>query len=101
MLLRYLFVLDIGFAVLGAAMAIGMGVSALLLAWYLDVAPEQLDSMHALLLLTAAYTVTTVAAAAAAWAVHKKAMWHWPAHGIFLVTVLVSYFVSVRMLASQ
>lgn len=98
---RYLFVLDIGFAILGASMVIGVGVSALLLAFHLDTAPEQRGSMNTLLTLTVAYSAVTLAAIASAWAIHKQAAWHWPAQGAFLVSVIASYFVSIAMLANQ
>jgi hypothetical protein len=42
-MLRYLFILDIAIAVLGASMVIGVGVSALLLGFHLDRAPEYRD----------------------------------------------------------
>lgn len=100
-MLRYLFVLDIAFAVLGASMVIGVGVSALLLAWHLDVAPEQRGSMHNLLLLTAAYSAVTLAAAAAAFGIHRKSGWHWLAQAAFVATLFISYFVSLQMLTSQ
>lgn len=98
---RYLFVLDAAFAILGASMVIGVGVSALLLAFHLDTAPEQRDSMNTLLILTVAYTAVTLAAGAAAWAIHKKAPWHWPMQAAFAVSVIASYFVSIQMLANQ
>lgn len=98
---RYLFVLDVGFAILAASMAIGVGVSALLLAFHLDTAPEQRGSMNNLLILTAAYSAVTLAAASSAWAVHQKASWHWPMQAAFAVTVIASYFVSIQMLANQ
>jgi hypothetical protein len=100
-MLRYLFVLDVAFAVLGASMVIGVGVSALLLAWHLEVAPEQRDAMNALLVLTAAYTAVTLAAAAGGWGIRKKAVWHWAAQAVFAVALVGSYLVSVQMLASQ
>ena len=99
-MLRYLFVLDVAVAVLGASMVIGVGVSALLLAWHLDVAPEQRASMNALLVLTAAYSAMTLTAAAGAWGLHRKARWHWLAHAAFAITLVLSYFVSIRMLSS-
>ena len=100
-MLRYLFMLDVAFAVLGASMVIGVGVSALLLAWHLDIAPEQRDAMNALLLLTGAYTAVTLAAAAGGWGIRAKAGWHWAAQGVFATAVVVSYFVSVQMLAGS
>ena len=99
-MLRYLFVLDVAFAVLGASMMIGVGVSALLLAWHLDMAPEQRASMNALLVLTAAYGAMTLAAAAGAWALHRQARWHWLAHAAFAGTLICSYLVSIQMLSS-
>ena len=99
-MLRYLFVLDVAFAVLGASMVIGVGVSALLLAWHLNIAPEQRASMDALLLLTAAYSALTLAAAAGAWALHKKARWHWLAQVAFAATLFLSYLASVQILTS-
>lgn len=100
-MLRYLFVLDIAFAVLGASMVIGVSVSALLLALHLDVAPEQRDSMMALLILTASYTAVTVAAGLGAWGLRRQQNWHWWAQGGFVGAVLVSYFVSIQMLSGQ
>ena len=50
---RYLFIADIALAILGASMVIGVGVSALLLAVYLDEAPEYAGQVRTLLLLTA------------------------------------------------
>lgn len=100
-MLRYLFVLDVAFAVLGASMVVGVGVSALLLAFHMDVAPEQRDSMLGLLALTAAYSAVTVAAALGAWGLHRKRRWHWGAQAAFLAGLLVSYFISIQMLSSQ
>ncbi len=99
-MLRYLLVLDIAFAVLGASMVIGVGVSALLLGWHLDVAPEQRTSMHALLLLTAAYAGVTLAAAAGAWGIRRKARWHWPAQAGFAILLVASYYISKQMLTA-
>lgn len=98
---RYLLVLEIAVAVLGASMVIGVGVSALLLAWHLDTAPEQRASMQALLVLTAAYSAMTLTAAAGAWALHRQARWHWLAHAGFVITLVLAYLFSIRMLASQ
>jgi len=100
-MLRYLFVLDVAFAVLGASMVIGVGVSALLLAFHMDIAPEQRGSMVALLILTAAYTAVTVAAGLGAWGLRRRQGWHWWAQGAFLAAVLVSYFISIQMLSGQ
>lgn len=100
-MLRYLFVLDIAFAVLGASMVIGVGVSALLLAWYLDVAPEQRASMNALLLLSLAYSAVTLASAAGGWGIHKKATWHWGAQLAFLAALIGSYQLSIHLLTAQ
>lgn len=99
--MRYLFVLDVAFAVLGASMVIGVGVSALLLGWYLDVAPEQRGSMNALLILTAAYSAVTLAAAAGGWGIRRKARWHWLAQAAFAASLVASYFVSIQTLVSQ
>ncbi|MDO9451492.1 MAG: hypothetical protein Q7J29_01385 [Stagnimonas sp.] len=99
-MLRYLFVLDVAFAVLGASMVIGVGVSALLLAWYLDVAPEQRASMHALLVLTVAYTAVTLAAAAGGWGIRTKARWQWFAQAAFAALLIASYFISIQVLGS-
>ncbi len=96
---RYLLVLDLAFAVLGASMAIGVGVSALLLAGHLDIAPEQQGSMNSLLMLTLAYTAVTVAAAASAFGLHRRQGWHWAAQAAFGLSVVASYFVSIQMLA--
>ena len=98
---RYLFVLDVACAILGASMVIGVGVSALLLAFHLDTAPEQRGSMNTLLILTVAYTAVTLAAAAGAWAIHKKAAWNLIAQLAFAVSLVASYFVSIQMLANQ
>ncbi|MES2684497.1 MAG: hypothetical protein V4650_13340 [Pseudomonadota bacterium] len=98
---RYLFVLDVACAILGASMVIGVGVSALLLAFHLDTAPEQRGSMNTLLILTVAYTAVTLAAAAGAWAIHKKAAWNLIAQLVFAVSLVASYFVSIQMLANQ
>lgn len=100
-MIRYIFVLDVAFAALGAAMVIGVGASAFLLGWHLDVAPEQRGSMNTLLLLTAAYSAVTLAAAAGAWGIHRKAGWHWLAQLGFVVALIVSYFVSVKTLTNQ
>ena len=98
---RYLFVLDVAFAILGASMVIGVGVSALLLAFHLDTAPEQRGSMNTLLILTVTYSAVTLAAAAGAWAIHKKAGWNLIAQVAFGVSLVASYFVSIQMLANQ
>lgn len=99
-MLRYLFVLDVAFALLGASMVIGVGVSALLLAWYLDIAPDQRASMNALLVLTVAYSAVTLAAAAGGWGIRTKARWHWIAHAAFAASLVASYFVSIQALGS-
>jgi len=96
--MRYLFVLDVAFAVLGASMVIGVGVSALLLGWHLDVAPEQRGSMNTLLVLTVAYTVVTLAAAAGAWGLRRKAGWHWLAQAAFATSLVAAYFISIQSL---
>ncbi len=97
-MLRYVFVLDVAFALLGAALAIGVGVSALLLGFYLDVAPEHAGSARALVMLTIAYSAVTAAAAAGAWAIRRKAPWLWWAQGAFALALVVSFFVSRQML---
>lgn len=98
---RYLFVLDVAIAVLGASMVIGVGVSALLLAVHLDSAPEQRDSMISLLVLTAAYLAPTLTAAAGAVGLRRGRRWHWAAQLILLFTLFVAYFVSLSMLAAS
>ena len=100
-MLRYLFVLDIAFAVLGASMAIGVGVSALLLAFHMDIAPEQRNSMMGLLILTVAYTAITLAAGLGAWGLRRRQAWHWWAQAAFVAAVLISYFISIQMLSGQ
>ena len=100
-MLRYLFVLDVALAILGASMVIGVGVSALLLAFHLDTAPEQRGSMNTLLTLTVAYSAVTLTAAAGAWAIHKKAAWNVVAQAAFALSLVASYFISIQMLANQ
>lgn len=99
--MRYLFVLDAAFAILGASMAIGVGVSALLLGLHLDTAPEQRASFDNLLLLTLAFTAITLTAAASAMGLHRKARWHWGAHAAFVLATVVSVPLFLRILSSQ
>lgn len=99
--MRYLFVLNLAVAILAASMAIGVGVSALLLGWYLDVAPEQRDSMISLLVLTVAYSAAAFAAGLAAWGMRRKARWHWLAQAAFVLTTVLSYFLSIQVLKGQ
>ena len=98
---RYFFVFDVAFAILGASMMIGVGVSALLLGWYLDVAPEQRGSYNNLLLLTIAFTAITVASAASAFGLRRQAGWHWGAHALFAVSILASIPLFIRILGNQ
>ncbi|MES2885793.1 MAG: hypothetical protein V4709_13380 [Pseudomonadota bacterium] len=100
-MLRYLFVLDVAFAVLGASMAIGVGVSALLLGLYLDTSPEQRPSFDNLLLLTLAFTVITLTSAASAFGLHRRAGWHWGAHALFALATVASVPLFIRILANQ
>ena len=100
-MLRYLFVLDVAFAVLGASMAIGVGVSALLLGLHLDAAPEQRASFDNLLLLTLVFTIITVTSAACAMGLHRKAGWHWGAHAVFALSTVASVPLFLRILSSQ
>lgn len=97
---RYLFVLDVAIAVLGASMVVGVGVSALLLAVHLDTAPEQREPMLRLLLLTAAYAAPTLAAAAAAFGLRGGRRWHWAAQLLLLFTLVVAYSISLSILAA-
>lgn len=99
-MLRYLFILDIAIAVLGASMVIGVGVSALLLGFHLDRAPEYRDQALTLVKLTAVYTLATAAAGLAAWAMHRRHGWHWAAQASLLLASLVSYFVSLESLSA-
>jgi hypothetical protein len=99
-MLRYFFMLDVAFAVLGASMAVGVGISALLLAVHLDIAPEQRDSMLNLLGLTVAYVAVTLTAVAGAWGIHRRARWHWLAQLTFFGAAAASGFVSVSLLAA-
>lgn len=98
---RYLFVLDVAFSLLGAAMVIGVGISALLLGWHLDVAPEQRPSYNNLLLLTVAFSVITSAAFASALGLHRKARWHWITHALFLFSCIASVPLFTRVLGNQ
>ena len=98
---RYLFVFDIAFAILGASMMIGVGVSALLLGGYLDVAPEQRASYNNLLLLTLAFTAITAAAAGSAFGLRRKAGWHWGAHALLFVSLIASVPLFIRILGNQ
>lgn len=98
---RYLFVLDVAFAILGASMAIGVGVSALLLGWYLDTSPEQRGSFNNLLWLTLAFTAITMASFAGALGLHRKASWHWLAQAAFALSLLASFPLFVRILGNQ
>lgn len=100
-MLRYLLVLDIAIAVLGAAMVIGVGVSALLLGVHLDSAPEYRGQALTLLRLTLVYLLATLAAILAAWALHRRHSWHWGAQATLLLSSLASYFVSLRSLSAQ
>ncbi len=99
-MLRYLFVLDVAVAVLGASMTVGVGVSALLLGWHLDMAPEQRPSFDNLLWLTAAFTAITVTAAASALGLHRKRRWHWGAHAMSLLSLAASFPLFIRILAT-
>lgn len=98
---RYLFVLDVAAALLGAAMVIGVGISALLLGWYLDVAPEQRASYYNLLILTAVFTAITATSFAGALGLHRKVGWHWLAHALFAASVAISVPVFIRILGNQ
>ncbi|TAJ52071.1 MAG: hypothetical protein EPN60_15640 [Nevskiaceae bacterium] len=100
-MLRYLFILDVALAVLGGSMVIGVGVSALLLGWYLDSAPEYRDQVLTLLKLTLAYLSVTVAAGLAAWGLRGKRRWHWLAQAAVLLTGLGSYLISLTSLSAQ
>lgn len=100
-MLRYLFILDVAFAVLGGSMVIGVGVSALLLGWYLDTAPEYRGQVVTLLKLTLAYLSVTVAAGVAAWALRRRHQWHWLAQAALGLAGLGSYLISVTSLSAQ
>lgn len=99
-MLRYLFILDIALAVLGASMAIGVGVSALLLGLHLDRAPEYRGQALTLVELTLVYLLVTLAAGLAAWSQRRRPAWHWPAQAALLLSVLAAYFVSLQSLSS-
>lgn len=97
---RYLFIADVALAILGASMVIGVGVSALLLAVYLDEAPEYAGQVRTLLLLTAVYALTTVCAGLAAWLVRRRHRALSLAQLAVLASLLVSYFVSLQALSA-
>lgn len=100
-MLRYLFVLDVAFALLGGAMVIGVGVSALLLGWYLDTAPEQRASFDNLLLLTLAFSAITGTAFASALGLHRQRAWHGVAHLLFALSIFASVPLFIRILGNQ
>ncbi|ROH89473.1 hypothetical protein ED208_10050 [Stagnimonas aquatica] len=100
-MLRYLFILDVAIAVLGASMVIGVGVSALLLGWYLDTAPEYRDQVFTLVELTLVYLSATVAAGLAAWGLRRQRSWHWLAQAALLLAGFGSYLVSITSLSAQ
>jgi MFS family permease len=99
-MLRYIFLLDVSLAILGAAMVIGVGVSALLLALYLDSSPEYRGMTMNLTWLTVVYLAVTLSSAAGGWGIHKKAAWHWIAQALFAVSLVASYRVSVQLLTN-
>ena len=97
---RYLFIADVALAILGASMVIGVGVSALLLAVYLDEAPEYAGQVRTLLVLTAVYLLTTTCAALAAWLVRRRHRWQVLAQLAVVASCLLSYGVSLQALSA-
>lgn len=100
-MLRYLFIFDVSVAVLGGSMVIGVGVSALLLGWYLDSAPEYRDQVLTLVKLTLVYLAATLAAGCAAWGLRRRQSWHWLAQAALLLAGFGSYLVSITSLSAQ
>ena len=100
-MLRYFFVLDVAFAVLGASMFIGVGVTAFLQAWYHATAPELRESTGALLGLTALFLALTLSSAAAAYGIHRKAAWHWAAQLAFALSLVATVLISIQRLAAS
>ena len=99
-MLRYLFALDIAIAVLGASMAIGIGVSALLLGWHLDSSPQYHEQVLVLVNLTLVYTAATVAAAVGALGLRRAARWHWPVHAAMVAASIAAYTYSIQTLTN-
>jgi MFS family permease len=99
-MLRYLFVVDVSLSVLGASMVIGVGVSALLLAIYLDQFPEYRGMMTSLINLTLAYLAVTLSAGAAGWGIHRRRAWHWLAQAAFAASLVFSWRYSISLLAN-
>lgn len=98
--MRYLFFLEIAIAVLGASMVIGVGVSALLLAWHADASPEYPAQVRVLLGLTLSYLAATLATGVGAWAIHRKYRWQWLVHGLAVWACWFSYNQSIQSLTN-
>ncbi len=100
-MLRYLFFVDVSFAVLFSSMVIGVGVSALLLGWHLDFAPEYREMMNTLIKLTLVYLLVTLAGAGGAFGIFRKRSWHWGAQAIFALSIVIAWEYTVSVLTNQ
>ena len=100
-MLRYLFFVDVSFAVLFASMVIGVGVSALLLGWHLDLAPEYREMMNTLIKLTLVYLLVTLAGAGGAFGIFRKRNWHWAVQAMFALSVVLAWQYTVTVLTNK
>ena len=100
-MLRYLFFVDVAFAVLFSSMVIGVGVSALLLGWHLDVAPQYREMTYTLIKLTLVYLFLTLASGMGALGIFRKKNWHWAGQTLFAISAVIAYQYSVFVLTNQ
>jgi Ca2+/Na+ antiporter len=92
-LLRYLFYLEVAIAALGAALAVCIGVTALIYAFYLH-DEEVREGFVSLLILTGVFAVLGSVTGVAAWALYQHKTW-WKAAQAALLLALPPLLVLV------
>lgn len=102
---RYLIFVNAALAILAAMMAVGVGVSALLLAWNLELAPRYRDDLFNLVKLTFVYSLVLATSLAAGIALMRRRHWPLAAHAglqfLFAVSLLLAWQFSIFLLSNS
>ncbi|WP_292997332.1 hypothetical protein [Nevskia sp.] len=87
--MRYLLIVDLTLAALGAAFTIAVGFVALVFVVYRDTSAKMAAGLPSVLTLTACFVALTVLAGVAGWLLRAKKPSHWAAQAVLALSLPV------------
>lgn len=87
-------------ALLGASIALCLGVVCIQFVVYMDTEPRLHNDWPKLVTATTLFAILAFVGAAAFWTLHRRSRWRWPAQGLLLVTAVVFVQLFWRLLST-